>query len=210
MPKNVLLVVAHPDDETLLFLPTIFSLVQSDRLYLLCLSVGDFEGLGQTRKRELQKSCSLLGINDFHIVEDERLKDGPDENWDHFVIASLVQNFVKENCIDEIITFDESGVSGHPNHKAIFHGINHFLQQKVTVTAFKLISTNILRKYVGILDILYSITSSSFNNHKTFISLNIFRNIRIMKQHRSQFVWYRLLFILFSRYSFINTLQQFG
>jgi len=65
--KNILLVTAHPDDESLFFAPTILSLVEESRnapinFYQLCLSVGNAEGLGQTRKIELGRSLDVLGV----------------------------------------------------------------------------------------------------------------------------------------------------
>ena len=65
--KNILLITAHPDDESLFFTPTILSLVEKSRntsmnFYQLCLSVGNAEGLGETRKVELGRSLDVLGV----------------------------------------------------------------------------------------------------------------------------------------------------
>lgn len=63
-PK-VLLVTAHPDDESLFFAPTLASLRASDAdVYLLCLSTGDADGLGTVRQPELIRSLDVLGIPD--------------------------------------------------------------------------------------------------------------------------------------------------
>jgi len=62
--KNILLVTAHPDDETMFFAPTILALQRKAdmHLYHLCLSNGDAEGLGERRWKELQSSLDILGI----------------------------------------------------------------------------------------------------------------------------------------------------
>lgn len=62
--KNILLVTAHPDDETMFFAPTILTLQRKPdiNLFHLCLSNGDAEGLGETRRRELGQSLDILGI----------------------------------------------------------------------------------------------------------------------------------------------------
>jgi len=65
--KNILLITAHPDDESLFFAPTILSLVEKSRnasinFYQLCLSAGNAEGLGETRKTELDRSLDVLGV----------------------------------------------------------------------------------------------------------------------------------------------------
>ena len=75
-PLRVLLLTAHPDDECMFFAPTLLGLAAQQEprgtassnkrntyeLYSLCLSTGDAEGLGETRKRELARSLDVLGI----------------------------------------------------------------------------------------------------------------------------------------------------
>ncbi len=55
----VLLVIAHPDDESMFFVPTI--LLQSN-ISILCLSNGDYDGLGIVRESELQRASEHFGI----------------------------------------------------------------------------------------------------------------------------------------------------
>jgi N-acetylglucosaminylphosphatidylinositol deacetylase len=45
--KNILYVIAHPDDEAMFFVPSILSLREKNKLWLLCLSNGDAAGLGR-------------------------------------------------------------------------------------------------------------------------------------------------------------------
>jgi N-acetylglucosaminylphosphatidylinositol deacetylase len=79
---RVLLLTAHPDDEAFFFGPTITSLIppfavpastnesESDnasgsvtpQVYSLCLSVGNADGLGDIRRRELSDSLDVLGV----------------------------------------------------------------------------------------------------------------------------------------------------
>lgn len=63
--QNILLVTAHPDDEAMFFAPTILSLTRktSVNLFHLCLSSGNADGLGETRKVELRNSLDVLGIH---------------------------------------------------------------------------------------------------------------------------------------------------
>lgn len=78
-PSNILLLTAHPDDECMFFAPTITSLgvkaghvsegssadssgTNGARVYSLCLSAGDADGLGDIRREELGKSLDVLGI----------------------------------------------------------------------------------------------------------------------------------------------------
>lgn len=82
--ERYLLLTAHPDDEAMFFAPTILGLrgaapvVQEDvseqvvfltknpstsPLYSLCLSVGNADGLGNTRREELFRSLDVLGVD---------------------------------------------------------------------------------------------------------------------------------------------------
>lgn len=94
-------------------------------------------------------------------------------------------------------------------------------------------SVNILRKYTMLLDLPISLLSASY---WYLVSFEQRRNIRVsiccrmarsarscnvwiiilfkfcqqmaMKAHKSQYVWFRKLYMGFSRYTFINTLQE--
>ena len=68
-PSNVLLLTAHPDDECMFFAPTILALQEAPlrhppKLHSLCLSVGNADGLGDIRRRELEGSLDVLGIGE--------------------------------------------------------------------------------------------------------------------------------------------------
>lgn len=65
---RILLLTAHPDDEALFFGPTINALkrdnlVNKAEIYLLCLSIGNAEGLGIVRRLELERSLDVFGID---------------------------------------------------------------------------------------------------------------------------------------------------
>lgn len=62
--------------------------------------------------------------------------------------------------IDILLTFDETGVSNHPNHRSLYHGAKEFLRTLMKgkedhpcpVYLYTLTSTNIARKYTAIFD----------------------------------------------------------
>jgi N-acetylglucosaminylphosphatidylinositol deacetylase len=102
-----LLVIAHPDDESMFFLPTIKNLLSNGvKLHLLCLSSGDADGLGHVRKDELIKATRLLGFEEgsAEVIEDSALKDGMQEVWDPLVVAKRVSTCVEKNNIDVVST----------------------------------------------------------------------------------------------------------
>ena len=160
--------------------------------------------MGIVRAAELFKSCQILGIDteNVKVVEDPKLQDGFDSIWELDAVAHVVSGIVDQWKIDSIITFDDRGVSGHPNHIATWFGVKHMVEDKVfrekhnDFRVWKLGSTNFFRKYSGILDIFLS----SWDFGIMFFSHRIWINYAAMVSHYSQFVWYRRLFIIFSRY----------
>jgi N-acetylglucosaminylphosphatidylinositol deacetylase len=200
--KRICLLIAHPDDEAMFFAPTVLALTKPElgnHLKILCLSTGDADGLGETRKKELQKSALELGLrseSDVFIVDDlARFPDGMDKNWDEGDVASLLASAFapdmaasqkakasgKKNAgnekaptatIDVILTFDQHGISNHPNHRSLYHGAVNFLRTLMKdkagftcpVTLYTLTTTSIFRKYVGILDAPLSMLLGVWSN----------------------------------------------
>ncbi len=68
--RRVLLVTSHPDDEVMFFGPTVLSLTRNPqvKLFLLCMSNGDYRREGMTRKKELYSACQELGIPEENIT----------------------------------------------------------------------------------------------------------------------------------------------
>ena len=62
-----------------------------------------------------------MGFKSENILDDPRIPDGP-HLWDTDVVKELVKNHIvslktNQNVeIGAIVTFDEGGVSWHPNH----------------------------------------------------------------------------------------------
>ena len=50
------------------FVPTITTLVHNSNVYILCLSTGNYDGLGETRTKELYASGLILGIQQQNII----------------------------------------------------------------------------------------------------------------------------------------------
>ena len=124
-----LLITAHPDDESMFFIPTLRNLInfsssnqkdtKSDNntnIQLLCLSNGDYRDIsdGPIRTKETYKACSIIGIqNDSRttaavtVLNDDRMKDGPNEVWSEDLIAnSILEHICKAipSMLDESIT----------------------------------------------------------------------------------------------------------
>ncbi|GJN03108.1 hypothetical protein PR202_ga20517 [Eleusine coracana subsp. coracana] len=167
--RNVLLVIAHPDDESMFFAPTILFLKsKGHNVHVLCMSQGNADGLGNTRKEELYHACDTFKIQRKQV-----------QVLDHLKL--------------QILTFDSHGVSGHPNHQDVHHGICKFLHEngQGNIEAWQLASLNLFRKYSGPLDIWLAsrITSSSKDPTYTLVNSSPSRSYQAMVAHRSQWVW---------------------
>ena len=215
--RRVLLVIAHPDDECMFFTPTLRELIEMGRdVSILCLSNGNFGGMGRVREKELVRSAEILGIPEkkVRVVDDERLQDGMDNVWDKKVVASYIREEVKTRKVEAILTFDEYGVSGHVNHRACCHGVKEVLRSQSTsndLSAFSLESINIFRKYSSLFEIIPSVLlQQGDGGDDIFFSLAPQINMRLMYAHESQFVWFRKFFVAFSSYTFCNHIIEIG
>ncbi|KAL0262867.1 N-acetylglucosaminyl-phosphatidylinositol de-N-acetylase [Diplodia seriata] len=176
--KRIALLIAHPDDEAMFFAPTIQALTRPElgnHLKILCLSSGDADGLGETRKQELLKSGMLLGLrseDDMLVIEDSNFPDSMTATWSPKHLSALLAKAFAPNIsttpatrapeatVDAIVTFDAGGVSNHPNHRSLYHGAHAFLRELMRrhagwdcpVKLYTLTSVNIARKYVSVLD----------------------------------------------------------
>ena len=77
--EQILLVIAHPDDEAMFFTPAILELSKHNIIHLLCLSNGSKGGAGLVREKELKSSCKKFGILSHYCVDDPDLRDS--EEW---------------------------------------------------------------------------------------------------------------------------------
>lgn len=129
------------------------------------------------------------------------------------MLAKIIEEEVSSHGIDMIITFDNYGVSGHCNHRDVHYGVCQLLHNvsERSVEAWELISTCILRKYSGPVDIWLSmLLPLRYTDGMTHCLLNEHprKSFHAMAEHSSQWVWFRKLFVSFSSYTYVNTLRK--
>jgi len=201
---SILLLIAHPDDEVMFFLPTMKRLLALGKdLIVVCLSTGDADGLGTIRKKEFIHVMETLDVQKSLILDDKRIPDGFNL-WDATVVCELIEKVIGDNpTIDTLLTFDIGGVSGHPNHVSIARASELSFSRKIELVKLKTVPT--LTKYAfPPFDLILPWKS------ELLAVLNIgdiFACANLMRLYNSQNVWFRRLFTLFSRYAYINTLE---
>uniref|UniRef100_A0A1B6GUW1 N-acetylglucosaminylphosphatidylinositol deacetylase n=1 Tax=Cuerna arida TaxID=1464854 RepID=A0A1B6GUW1_9HEMI len=209
--ERVLIVTAHPDDECMFFGPTIVELQKRYIVYLLCLTDGDYYGLGSIRKAELWESCRVLGMPDSHItlMKVSRMPDSPYTKWDPERTAEIIMEQVQRLDVNRVYTFDHHGVSGHPNHKSIYMAFAHLcLKNEIppSLKVYLLESVNFIRKYTLFCD---AGISKVFNKYTYMATIEEVRMIReAMTMHESQMYWFRWLYIYTTRYVYMNTYKE--
>ncbi|KAL6427071.1 hypothetical protein ACFW04_009327 [Cataglyphis niger] len=109
-------------------------------------------------------------------------------------------------------------VTAHPDDEVMFFGplIYWLARSKASeiyllclsmdCKLYVLESVNIIRKYIQFLDLPISLLSASYWYLVTYEQKCIIKSA--MAAHKSQYVWFRKLYMIFSRYTFINTLQE--
>ncbi|GAA5873658.1 hypothetical protein JCM1840_002993 [Sporobolomyces johnsonii] len=213
--RSVLWVTAHPDDESFFFAPSILNLLGPERAArggILCLSIGDHEGVGALRQRELQASCSVLGVGMDRCValDHPSLPDNPQIAWDAETVLEIVKKQVTDWDVDAIITFDAFGVSGHANHRALYAGLARASTAQTSLPpVFTVRSTNVLAKYTSILLLPLAVAQHAIETvisrrRSSSLFLSSMAQYRAARQsfdaHQSQTRWFRTLFVTASRY----------
>ncbi|OAJ35943.1 hypothetical protein BDEG_20165 [Batrachochytrium dendrobatidis JEL423] len=83
-----------------------------------------------------------------------KLPDSMTQEWDFDVILDHVASHILAKKIDAIITFDDYGVSGHTNHRAIYHAMKQGKYTgKISIPVYSLESVSVLRKFSFLLDV---------------------------------------------------------
>jgi N-acetylglucosaminylphosphatidylinositol deacetylase len=209
--KNICLLIAHPDDECMFFGPILRQISKlNNKLFILCMTNGNFYGKGKQRELELKESCSNLigGENSLTIINHTKLPDDPKFEWDTDLCKSIISDYLEKNSIDLLITFDQNGVSTHLNH-CFLNKIVKLLTKKPDVYFLKTVF--ILRKYSFIFDLMPSL----IYNHifkQDLIAVNSLNDYLItlnsMLKHKTQLVWFRWIYICTSSYMLINILEK--
>ena len=139
-------------------------------MYLLVLSNGGYDGLGKEREKEMYYAAKHMGFIDYEVIDDTMIPDGPGkpgqkphEIWNVEIVKRHIEDYVnnkrrREGIIfDTIVTFDDGGVSWHPNHIAVHMGcLKYYKSEHYSGDMYTLETVPMLRKYDCFFDIFFS------------------------------------------------------
>uniref|UniRef100_H2YEQ2 N-acetylglucosaminylphosphatidylinositol deacetylase n=1 Tax=Ciona savignyi TaxID=51511 RepID=H2YEQ2_CIOSA len=206
---SAIFVISHPDDESLFFAPTILELQERKvNVHVLCLSTGNYYGKGVVRSKEFHESCAKLGLEQSNVYCLNDFEDGPNEEWNPKLVSKTLKIYLQKTRSKCLFTFDQHGISGHPNHIALNTAVKYMIRQEInhSVDFYELQTVPLYRKYIQIIDIIptlftaqpsHTIVASSYNEY--------LKSISSMLCHESQLVWFRWLVVMFSRNMWLNT-----
>lgn len=119
--SRVLVVVAHPDDESFGLGAVIDGFVRRGATVgVHCLTRGEASTLGvahgdlaDIRARELREAGCVLGVTQTTL---HHWPDGALDHTDHDALVADVRQAVDDAAPEGLLVFDPSGVTGHPDH----------------------------------------------------------------------------------------------
>jgi LmbE family N-acetylglucosaminyl deacetylase len=128
MSFKLLCVLAHPDDESL-GLGGILAKYKAEGVetYLITATRGEMgwfgppeenpgpEELGRIREGELKDAAKVLGLREVNILD---YHDGDLDKADQGRLTQQIVGHIRRIRPDVVVTFDQNGVYGHPDHIA--------------------------------------------------------------------------------------------
>ena len=132
-PKRMLVILAHPDDESFAVGGTLAKYAHQDvQVVLLCATYGGAgipgvkpEEAGDIRERELRQAAEHLGIEVYFLgYQDGELANTPPE-----MLLETIACWIDLVQPQVILTFGPEGISGHPDHMTISHVVTRAYDQ---------------------------------------------------------------------------------
>jgi N-acetylglucosaminylphosphatidylinositol deacetylase len=234
IPGRTLFVIAHPDDEVMFFGP---SILRSEAAYILSISRGAPNGtLRSAELNESCRVLGLA--DRCYIDGALALEDGFEFDWPPDDIRALVWKYVQLLRPNRIVTFDTAGASGHPNHIAIARALMPDVSRLLSfgsvgrlgnlsgreepgavdpsdlgdVPVYFLMSAPQVIKYLGFYGAAAYIMAADIRvgffattPPDDVVSMRLGR---AFEEHKSQGIWYRYLWFIWSRFTFFNHLVQ--
>ncbi len=135
--RIILLVFAHPDDETIMSGGTVAKYVHAGwKVDLVCATEGEAgsrgplnasgQALGVIRQAELKAASDVLGINDTTVLGHA---DGGLAQLTPGTLEDPIYRAMESTLPDVVITFDQTGISNHPDHIKLCYATTYAYQK---------------------------------------------------------------------------------
>jgi len=114
-----LVIIAHPDDETIFF----SGLIQRMRdlpWKIICVTDGNADHRKKSRLKEFETACIQLGVNDFELW------NFPDKFEQRLDIDTLISKLKELPSPHQIFTHGIIGEYGHPHHQDISYAVHKY------------------------------------------------------------------------------------
>ncbi len=142
--KKLVYFGAHPDDESFGMGATLAQYADRGvQVYYVCSTGGElgtvaprflegYSSIAELRVDELTKASKILGLTDFYYLgyRDSGMRGAPDNTHPDAMaaapvdeIAGRIVKYIRQIQPDVVITHDEGGGYGHPDHLATHYGV---------------------------------------------------------------------------------------
>lgn len=136
---TLLAIFAHPDDESFGMAGTLAKLAAAGvRTALICATAGEAgqsagladspAALARLRADELRCATDTLGVADLIVLD---YPDGGGDSWDLAALATRLADEIKRIRPDVVVTFDDQGITRHPDHMALHQGVRMALERAI-------------------------------------------------------------------------------
>ncbi|MEK9143193.1 MAG: PIG-L deacetylase family protein [Patescibacteria group bacterium] len=140
MRKNILCVIAHPDDEAFGPSGTLALLSKKHNIHIVCVTDGASdvrfhpmgEQLAAIRSKELQQSAEIIGAKSVHFLG---YKDGSLCNNLYHKIAQKIDDLCESLNIRLLLTIEPRGISGHLDHVAVSMMTTFVYEKRLSIEA---------------------------------------------------------------------------
>jgi LmbE family N-acetylglucosaminyl deacetylase len=135
-----LLIVAHPDDETIFFGGLVLSLKKRNWKIIVATDA-NADGQGRERREQFAAACKNLG------VKNHEMWDFPDIFEQRLNTTKLIERLSKEEKPRMVFTHGIIGEYGHPHHQDVSYAVHKAFQKRAPVwsVAYNSFATKSLR-----------------------------------------------------------------
>jgi len=144
------------------------------------------------------------------LLDDPAFADGFGAAWDIAAAADAIDRYIRTAQFKWVITFDQDGVSQHPNHRDVHRAVRRVALDHSSVPFLVLRTVSQARAFTANLEVLAMPLLCDWLQPPgglLFWTTSHAGSWRSMRRHGSQWRWFRKLFVVCSRYSYVNQLD---